>query len=379
MITYKYKLYSSKKNNRLNKMLDEACFVWNHALALQKRYYALFKKYIPCNALKKHFAKRIKRTYLHSQTVQEIIERLDIAYNRFFKRIAKRPPKFKRRVDFESFAFKQGGFILNGNTFRINSINTTFKFFLSRQYQGTVKQVRVKRSHLQEYYLCIITDGHSKTYTKAHNGASVGIDFGLKTYLTLSDGNVVTNPQFLKKNLSLLRKSSKGLSRKAKGSNHRKRCKQSLNRVYEYVTNCRKDFQYKLSHDLCRTYDYIFIEDLNLQGMSRLWGRKMNDIAHGEFINILYSVANKYSVTVHKIDKWYPSSKLCDCGYKYDKLSLHERKWICPECGQIHDRDIHAANNILRRGIYELGSGSKTNSTIVEGQTTSFTQESHKL
>lgn len=379
MITYKYKLYSSKKNKRLNKMLDETCFVWNHALALQKRYYSLFNKYISCSRMQSHFAKRIKRNLLHSQTVQEILQRLDSSYNRFFKRLSKRPPKFKRRTDFGSFVFKQGGFSLNGNTFHINTINTTFKFFLSRQYQGTIKQVKVKRSPLQEYYICIVTDGQPQTYTKTHNGASVGIDFGLKTYLTLSDGNVVTNPQFLKKNLSLLRKSSKDLSNKCKGSNHRKQAKLSLNRVYEQIVNSRKDFQYKLAHKLCGCYDYIFIEDLNLQGMSRLWGRKVKDLAHGKFIDILYSVANKYGVTVHKIDKWYPSSKLCDCEYKYDKLSLHEREWICPECGQIHDRDIHAAQNILRRGIYELGSGSKTNSTIVEGQTTLFTQESHKL
>ena len=106
MISYKYKLYKNKNTRYLDAMLRESAFVWNHALALQKRYYALYKTFIPSAKLQKHFAKRIKRNLLHSQTVQEIIQRLDTAYQRFFKRIAKRPPKFKKAKDFVSFAFK---------------------------------------------------------------------------------------------------------------------------------------------------------------------------------------------------------------------------------------------------------------------------------
>ena len=100
MIAYKYKLYQTKRTKHLDAMLREASFVWNHALALQKRYYSLFGKYISKNAMQKHYAKRIKRTLLHSQTTQEIIERLDTAYQRFFKKLAKRPPKFRRAIDF---------------------------------------------------------------------------------------------------------------------------------------------------------------------------------------------------------------------------------------------------------------------------------------
>ena len=96
MISYKYKLYKNKNTRYLDAMLRESAFVWNHALDLQKRYYTLYKTFIPSAKLQKHFAKRIKRNLLHSQTVQEIIQRLDTSYQRFFKRIAKRPPKFKR-------------------------------------------------------------------------------------------------------------------------------------------------------------------------------------------------------------------------------------------------------------------------------------------
>ena len=103
-------------------MLVDAQFVWNHCLALQKRYYRIFGKYINANRLKTHFAKRIKMGRLHSQTVQEVIERLDTAYSRFFAHAAKRPPKFKRAKDFTSIVFKQGGYRIKGNRLTINKI-----------------------------------------------------------------------------------------------------------------------------------------------------------------------------------------------------------------------------------------------------------------
>ena len=360
MISYKYKLYRTKNTRHLDNMLSEACFVWNHALSLQKRYYRIYGKYVSSARMQKHFAKRIKRTYLHSQSVQEVLQRLDTAYTRFFKHIAKRPPKYKKASDFTSFCYKQGGFSLCGNVFHVNSVKKDYRFSLCRPCEGKVKQVRVKRSHLNEWYIYVITDARPKSYTKAHDGASVGIDFGLKTYMTFSDSEKLSHPQFLKRDLKRLQKASRRHSRCAKGSHHREQARLALCRLHESVSDKRRDFQWKLAHDLCKRYDHIFIEDLSLNGMSRLWGRKMSDLGHSSFCGILEQVAAKYGCTVHKIDKWFPSSKLCDCGYKNDNLSLNERTWVCPQCGQIHDRDVHAAEMILRRGIYELTSDSKT-------------------
>ena len=360
MISYKYKIYRTKNTRHLDNMLSEACFVWNHALSLQKRYYRIYGKYVSSARMQKHFAKRIKRTYLHSQSVQEVLQRLDTAYARFFKHIAKRPPKYKKASDSTSFCYKQGGFSLCGNVFHVNSVKKDYRFSLCRPCEGKVKQVRVKRSHLNEWYIYVITDASPKSYTKTHDGASVGIDFGLKTYMTFSDGEKLSHPQFLKRDLKRLHKASHRHSRCAKGSHHREQARLALCRLHESINDKRCDFQWKLAHDLCKRYDHIFIEDLNLSGMSRLWGRKMSDLGHSSFCGILEQVAAKYGCTVHKIDKWFPSSKLCDCGYKNDNLSLNERTWVCPQCGQIHDRDVHAAEMILRRGIYELTSDSKT-------------------
>ena len=360
MIAYKYKLYTTKNTKHLDDMLREACFVWNHALALQKRYYKLYSKYISAVAMQKHFTRRIKRTYLHSQSTQEILQRLDNAYQRFFKHKAKRPPKFKKAKEFTSFCYKQGGFALNGNALHVNSVKKNYKFSLSRPYLGKVKQVRVKRSRLNEYYICIVTDAVSQPCAKTHNGASIGIDFGLKTYMTFSDGRKLNHPQFLKKDLRVLRKASRKHSRCMNGSSHKEQARLSLCRLHERIANSRVDYQWKLAHELCREYDTIFIEDLNLTGMGKLWGRKMGDLGHGRFCCILEAVASKYGCTVHKIDRWFPSSRLCDCGYKNDSLRLYDRAWVCPQCGQVHDRDMHAAEMILRRGIYELTSDCKT-------------------
>ena len=379
MITYKYKLYSTHRFKHLDKMLAEACFVWNHALALQKRYYRLYGKYIPLKIMQAHQAKRVKRCFLSAMNVQEIIERLDKSYMRFFNHVSLRTPKFKKSKDFKSVVFK--GVCNHGkagvdvckieeNELLLVKINKRYKFIKSRDYEGRIKRVAIKRNRLGEYFIYVITDAEPKKYGKSRKGASVGIDFGLKTYLTLSDGVTIDNPQYMKESLTELHRRSRNLSMCQKGSNNRERKRKELDRLFDNICNKRDDFQWKLAHDLCRKYDNIFIEDLNLADMklSRKANRKLKDQAHAEFITKLLYVATKYDVVVHKIDRYYPSSKTCTCGYVNKELKLTDRKWVCPECGATHDRDLLAANNILRQGIAELESNSKTKKRFANGQ-----------
>ena len=218
MMTYDYTLYQSKRNRKIDAMLRECCFVWNHALALQKRYYRLFKGYVSCSRMKAFFAKRITRRLLHSQTVQEVLERLDEAYQRFFRHLAKRPPKFRKAEHFRSFVYKQGGYKLNSNVIVLNTIKQHFQFSFSRPYEGKIKNVRIRRNPSGKYSLFLVTDASPEPYRKTHDGASVGIDFGLKHFLTLSDGTRIDCPQFLKNDLKELRKRSRRLSKCEKGS-----------------------------------------------------------------------------------------------------------------------------------------------------------------
>jgi putative transposase len=341
-------------------MFSEACFVWNHALALQKRYYGIYGKYINRQRMRSHFAKRHKRENLHSQTVQEILERLDFAYRRFFSHAARRPPKFHKEKYFSSIVYRQGGYSLNGNILTINRIKKRYKFSLSRPYDGKIKMLTIKRDNLGEYYIIMVIDKTVVKHGKTHNGASVGIDFGLKQYMTLSDGSVVNNPLFLKRHISKIRQLDRKLSMSAECSKNRTKKRYAIGRVHGKIRNSRNDFQWKLAHSICRKYDNIFIEDLNIYDMRHRWGRKITDLSHTNFVLKLQYVATKYDVNVHKINRYYASSKTCNCGYVNNELRLSDRKWTCPSCGQIHDRDLLAARNILRQGIAEMESERKT-------------------
>ena len=361
MMTYEYTLYQSRRNRKIDAMLRECCFVWNHALALQKRYYRLFGGFVSCSRMKAFFAKRISRRLLHSQTVQEVLERLDDAYQRFFRHLAKRPPKFRKAEYFRSFVYKQGGYRLNSNVIVMNTIRQHFQFSYSRPYDGKIKNVRIRRNPSGRYSLYLVTDASPKPYRKTHDGASVGIDFGLKHFLTLSDGTKVDCPQFLKQDLKELRRRSRRFSKCERGSNHRKAARHSLTLLYEQITDRRDDWQWKLAHELCRKYDILCIEDLNLTGMSRLWGRKVADLGWASFVQKLEHLASKYGCQVRKVDRYYASSKTCgSCHHVNELMGLGDRQWTCPECGTVHDRDINAASNILRQGIASSGSTCKT-------------------
>ena len=234
---------------------------------------------------------------------------------------------------------------------------------MSRHYDGKVKQIRIGRSRLGEYWLYVVTDAVAVScdYGKSHKGASVGMDFGLKTYLTLSDGTKVDNPLFLKQGLKELRRKSRALSRCEKTSHHRIERRKDLERLHERIRNRRDDWQWKTCRELCERYSVICIEDLNLTGMTRLWGRKVNDLAFGSFVQKLEHTASKVGTEVVKVDRFYASSKTCSvCQHVNERLSLSDRHWVCPKCGTSHDRDLNASVNILRQGIASSGSTCKT-------------------
>jgi putative transposase len=150
-----------------------------------------------------------------------------------------------------------------------------------------------------------------------------------------------------------LRKLSKSISRKKRGSKNRNHARWLLRVFWEKLENKQKDFFYKLSLDLVRAYDLIVVETLSLKGMFKKWGRKMKALAFGKFMLILEQQCQKYGKTFQKISQWTPTTSICaDCGHKLEKkLELSERSWNCPVCGCVHDRDVNAAKNILNEGI----------------------------
>jgi len=353
MLNLKYKIYENKKNQRLMSLNKTACIIWNHITALQKRYYGLYEKYISTGRMQKHIAKLRKKNYywskLNSQSVQEICQRHDQAYQRFFKKLAKRPPTFKKVKNFKSFVFKQSGWKIKDNKLTINKIGN-FKFSKSRDYEN-IKRITVKKDALGDFYLILTCNIKPEKYKRAGDSA-IGIDFGLKTFLTCSDGTEIKSPQFTLKGLNKLRSKSKQLSKKQKGSNNRRKAKVNLAREYKKISNKRNDFEWKLAHKLCKKNNFIAIEDLNIEAMKKLWGRKVSDLGFSSFVQKLEHVAKKYDTVIQKVDRFYPSSKLCSsCGNKKEKLKLSDREYICKNCGVVLDRDINASKNILTEGI----------------------------
>jgi len=153
----------------------------------------------------------------------------------------------------------------------------------------------------------------------------------------------------LKESLNQLRKLNKAVSRKQKGSGNWWRAVRELARLYRKIANQRRDWHYKRATDLCRQFDNIVTETLNLEGMKRLWGRKVSDLAFYQFVEILKYKCLKHKRAFFQVSQWRTTTKPCsDCGHHNENLSLSDREWTCPECGSHHDRDVNAAINILR-------------------------------
>jgi len=306
-----------------------------------------------CAKLQSHIAKLRKRKAfwqtVGSQAVQDICQRIEKAYQLFFKHHKKgvRPPGFKKVRRYKSFTLKQAGYkFLGGNRIKIG--NRVYQYWNSREIEGTIETLTIKRTTLGELFIVVVVDTVGELKPKSRRVESLAQDFGLKTFLTCSDGTKIESPQFLKQSLNAIKKASRQHSKKRKSSANRERARLNLVRKYEDVVNRRSDWFWKLAHELTDKFDILCFETLNLKGMQRLWGRKTSDIAFGEFLQILEWVAKKKGKEVVFIDRWYPSSKTCShCGHVLKDLDLNTREWRCPSCQKVNDRDENAAKNNL--------------------------------
>ncbi|NJK72781.1 MAG: transposase [Synechococcaceae cyanobacterium SM2_3_60] len=367
MKTLKFKLYHHKRNRHLKRLINTAGVIWNHCIALHKRYYRLYGKHLNCNKLMAHIAKRCKRNLywqqLGSQAVQDICQRIEKAYQQFFRDHKKgvRPPNFKKVKKYRSFTLKQAGYkFLEGNQIKIIG-SRVYRYWQSRPIEGKVKTVTIKRSSLGELYLAVVVEAEQAEQIKVETGNSAGFDFGLRQFLTCSEGREhdVTSPQFLKQSLKRLKQANRSLSKKQKGSHNWHKARLHLARQHEAVVNRRQDWFWKLAHTLTDQFDVLCFESLNLKGMQKLWGRKVNDLAFASFISTLAWVAEKSGKRVVCIDRWYPSSKTCSqCGYVNQGLRLNDREWVCSGCGTHHtDHDRNASLNIKSVGASTVGLG----------------------
>lgn len=266
-------------------------------------------------------------------------------------------PKFKSKSNKQSFKCVNINnnikVDLENNTLKIPKLKTKIKIVSDkRRPVGKISSITLKKTPSGKYFVSIlyVYEKDFNTYI-ANQNKSIGLDFGLKDFITISNGEKIKSPEYLKQNLKRLKHLSHSYSKKKINSKNREKLRLKLTKLHEKITNQRKDFNHKLSRQLINQCDFIFIEDLNIETMKKIWGRKISDISWYQFVSFLTYKALNENKYVLKIDRYFPSSKLCSsCGFKNTNLTLKNRQWICPVCGKIHDRDLNASLNILKEG-----------------------------
>ncbi|WP_202224806.1 RNA-guided endonuclease TnpB family protein [Okeania sp. KiyG1] len=261
-----------------------------------------------------------------------------------------KPPKFKTRKSKQTARFRKGGFKLGQHKVYLAKIGK-LKIVWSRDLPAAPSSVTVIKDSANRYFLSFVVETCAEILPQTEN--SVGIDLGIKTFATLSDGTKVDAPKPLKKRIKKYRKLSKSLSNKTRGSNRYEKARLRIAKFHAKLKDTRTDFLHKLSTKIICENQTIVLEDLNVSGMvkNRKLSRAISDLGWRQFRTLLEGKAEKYGRDFRVISRWEATSQTCSCcGFKGGKLELSVREWECLNCGAKHDRDENAAINILVAG-----------------------------
>ena len=363
--TFKFRIYPTKAQcTSIARTLDLCRFLYN--CALEERNSA-WKKFHMSRSKKDQDAclPEIKELFpeyseIYSQVLQNVLKRLDLAFQNFFRRVklGEDPgyPRFKGWDRYNSFTYPQSGFRIEGDRIFLSKIGHV-KIIQHREIAGKIKTCSVIRTNTGKYYVCLTAEQLPAVKpTKTHN--PIGIDLGIKQYITLSDGTVLQNTvPSIDKPLAKLQRAK---AKQRLGAARRAALKLWIAKLHEKNTNRRNDFQHKLSNQIVDKYDLIAMEDLNIVAMQAngLPGlnKKIGEAAWNKLIQMISYKAGEAGKKCILVDPANTSQTCSRCEHiNVKKLRLKDRIFACEECGHTEDRDLNAACNILIRGVSPEG------------------------
>ncbi|MCK9567760.1 transposase [Candidatus Pacearchaeota archaeon] len=358
---FKYRIYpNSSQQEELARAFGSCRFLYNKALEYKKLIYESEKKSVSYNDLATVFFKDLKEEFdwlkeTPSQALQQSLKHLDSAYQNFFKKQSKFP-SFKRKFSRQSFSIPQFVKVNFKDSIirlpKIGNIKTVFH----RTFEGIIKTCTVSKTPTNKYYISILVDDNKELPNKVTGDKAIGIDLGIKSFATFSNGEKVDNPKFYDRSLNKLKALQTSLSRKIKGSANYRKLKLKLAILHEKICNRRDNFLHQLSKKIINDNQVIITEDLAVQTLMEKsyssMSRNIGDVSWSKFVTMLKYKAEWNGKRLVQIGRYDPSSKKCSgCGNIYYDLKLEERTWICDKCGKEHDRDVNAAVNILQFGM----------------------------
>lgn len=372
--TYRFRLYPTKEQEvLLNKHFGSVRFIYNWALEYDTKKYAQTQKHLGwISILNSGDYKKLKEEKswlkeINSQSLQNSVSHLDKAFQRFFRHQSGFPrfkSKFDNHQSFEIPANTKIDFkakkIQIPKFINTKACDNRLKFVLSRKVKkGKIGTATVSKNPSGQYFISFIvhTDEQVPEFNRdISKENSLGIDFGLKHFLNFSNGEKIDSPEYFKKALDKLVQEQRKLSKKKKGSKNKEKQRIKVAKIHQHIADQRNDFLHKLTTGLVKEsqFDVFCLEDLNLNAMKKIWGRKVSDLSYYTFQWMLNYKCIKYGKKMIKIGRFEPSSQICsNCGHR-QKLQLDERTYACPECGIKIDRDINAALNIRNFALRDI-------------------------